>query len=178
MKIGIIVGSTRQGRVGAPVSKFVEEALAEQKRETILLDLADYTMPFVDSATIPAMLGEKYEHEAVTKWSEAVKSVDALIFVTPEYNHGYPAVLKNAIDWLWTEWKDKPAAIVSYSGAPFGGVRGVEQLKLVLNRVGLRITQNHLAIGSARGSVPEESKDYVAKSLIGIVDELKALQQA
>lgn len=178
MKIGIIIGSTRQGRVGAPVSQWVYETITKLDANAELVDLADHNLPFVDSAIPPSALGEKYEHESVVAWSKLVKSYDAFIIVVPEYNHGYPAVLKNAIDWLWTEWKDKPVGIVSYSGSPIGGARGAEQLKLVLSEVGMRVTQFHIAIPFARGSMPDEAKDHTAKSLTGMVAALQGLKKA
>jgi NAD(P)H-dependent FMN reductase len=132
-------------------------------------------MPFVDSQILPAALEGHYPHEVVQRWSDVIRGCDGLVFVTPEYNHGYPAVLKNAIDWLWDEWKSKPAGIVSYSSGPIGGARGTEQLKLVLSYVGLRVTQNHIHIGSAKGEMPEAAKEYSAKAMAGMLTEMEAL---
>lgn len=177
MKIGIILGSTRQGRTGEPIAGWVAETMKTiaQQHEVQLIDLADYAMPFVDSQTLPAALEGHYPHEAVQRWSEQISACNALIFVTPEYNHGYPAVLKNAIDWLWAEWKGKPAGIVSYSSGPIGGARCTEQLKLVLSYVGLRVTQNHIHIGSAKGEMPDATKEYSTKSLQTMAAEMEAL---
>lgn len=178
MKIGIILGSTRQGRTGEPIAEWVTEAMkaAARQHEVQLIDLAQYPMPFVDSETLPVALEGKFPHEAVQQWSAAIAACDAFVFVMPEYNHAYPAVLKNAIDWLWAEWKGKPAGIVSYSSGPIGGARGTEQLKLVLSYVGLRVTQNHLHIGNAKGEMPEAAQEYATKALAGMLPELEALQ--
>lgn len=180
MKIGIILGSTRTGRTGEPIAQWVVEAVQSmgQQHEVRLIDLAEYTMPFVDTEKLPSQLDGDFPHESVQRWSEAISACDGLVFVTPEYNHGYPAVLKNAIDWLWSEWKNKPATIVSYSSGPIGGARGTEQLKLVLSYVGLRVTQNHLHIGSAKGEMPEVAKEYSAKALTGLIADMEALLPA
>ncbi len=180
MKAGIILGSTRQGRTGEPIARWALEcARAEWKDgEVTLLDLAEFPMPFVDSAIPPGGLQGKYPHQAVQNWAHVIAQLDAFIFVTPEYNHGYPAVLKNAIDWLWDEWKGKPAGIVSYSSGPIGGARGAEQLKLVLSYVGLRVTPNHVHIGMAHGEMPEAAQDFAGKALVGTLAEMQALQSA
>ena len=94
-----------------------------------LLDLRDYPMPFFDEPMGPAMLKENYSHESVKKWAAKIKESDAFIVVTPEYNHGYPAVLKNAIDSIFPEWNNKPVGFLSYGNA--GGARSIEQLRQV-----------------------------------------------
>lgn len=175
MKIRIIIGSTRAGRVGPKVAEWVKSEVSKLEPDTKILDLADYDLPFFDSPMPPAGMGGKYEHESVTRWSRDIAEAEAFIFVSPEYNHGISAVLKNAVDWLWGEWTGKPASIVSYSGGPVGGARGAEQLKLAVNEVGVLIVQHHVALGGARGDVPEEAKEPVARQLAQIVSELKAL---
>jgi NAD(P)H-dependent FMN reductase len=93
-----------------------------------LVDLRDLALPFFDAAVPPAYGAIAAEARG---WADSVNAADGFVFVTPEYNHGYPAVLKNAIDHLFQEWAHKPAAIVSY-GASGGGYRGAEQLRQVL----------------------------------------------
>src|ERR1700752_2595267 len=93
-----------------------------------LLDLRDYPMPFFDQPVTPAMPGRQpYEHEVVKKWTAAIAQSDGFVFVTPEYNYGAAAVLKNAIDWVYPEWNRKAAAFVSYGSAM--GARGIQQLR-------------------------------------------------
>src|SRR5437762_441696 len=119
MKISVIVGSTRQGRFSEKPSKWILQQL--QKREGIeaqLLDLRDFPMPFFDQPMPPAMPGRPpYEHEVVKKWTAHIAASDGFVFVTPEYNYGTSAVLKNAIDWVYPEWNRKVAAFVSYGSA-------------------------------------------------------------
>lgn len=175
MKIRVIIGSTRQGRVGPQVAEYVAGEVKKIEPDVKILDLADYPMPFFDAPMPPSALAGKYEHGMVTRWSQAVAEADAFIFIAPEYNHGISAVLKNAIDWLWSEWAGKPAAIVSYSGGSVGGARGAEQLKLAVNEVGVLIVQHHVVMGGVRGEIPEAERQRAAKQLGQIVGELQAL---
>lgn len=115
LKIKIILGSTRHNRFGdKPANWIYEETKKKSGVLAELLDLRDYPMPFFDEPMGPAMLKENYSHESVKKWAAKIKESDAFIVVTPEYNHGYPAVLKNAIDSIFPEWNDKPVGFVSY----------------------------------------------------------------
>lgn len=88
-------------------------------------------MPFLDE-TSAAVDGRPYEHDHTRRWSEITASADAYVIVTPEYNQGYPASLKNALDYLYYEWNDKPVAFVCY-GMTSGGLRAVHQLKPVVS---------------------------------------------
>ena len=127
--ISVIVGSTRQGRFSEKPAHWILQHL--QKRDGIearLLDLRDFPMPFFDQPMPPAMPGRApYEHEVVKRWTAAIAASDGFVFVTPEYNYGTSAVLKNAIDWVYPEWNRKAAAFVSYGSAM--GARGIQQLR-------------------------------------------------
>lgn len=132
MKIAIILGSTRPNRNGEAVAKWVHE-LAEKRSDATfeLVDIKDYDLPLLDEA-IPPSQG-KYSKEHTKKWSAKIDSFDAYIFVSPEYNHGMPGALKNAIDFLYKEWNNKAAGFVSYGSA--GGARAVEQLRVVMGEL-------------------------------------------
>ena len=127
--ISVIVGSTREGRFSEKPAKWILDHL--KKRDGVdarLLDLRDYPMPFFDQPATPATPGRPaFANEVVQKWTAAIAQSDGFVFVTPEYNYGPPAVLKNALDWVYPEWKRKAAAFVSYGNA--GGARGVQQLR-------------------------------------------------
>jgi NAD(P)H-dependent FMN reductase len=129
MTISVIVGSTRQGRFSEKPAQWILQQL--RKREGIeaqLLDLRDFPMPFFDQPLPPAMPGRPpYEHDVVKKWTAQIARSDGFVFVTPEYNYGPSAVLKNAIDWVYPEWNRKAAAFVSYGSAM--GARAVQQLR-------------------------------------------------
>jgi NAD(P)H-dependent FMN reductase len=127
--ISVIVGSTREGRFSEKPAKWILQHL--KRREGVdarLVDLRDFPMPFFDQPTTPATPGRAaYRNEIVQKWTAAIAQSDAFVFVTPEYNYGTSAVLKNAIDWVYPEWNRKAAAFVSYGSAM--GARSVQQLR-------------------------------------------------
>jgi len=131
IKIKVIVGTTRQRRFGdKPAHWIAEEARAQAGVEVELLDLRDYPLPFFDEPASPMWSNGQYSNEAVQRWADRIADGDAFIMVTPEYNHGYPAVLKNAIDYIYPEWVNKPVGFVSYGNA--GGARAIEQLRQVV----------------------------------------------
>lgn len=129
LRIAVILGSTRPGRNGEAVAKWVYEmAKKRTDAEFEYVDIKDYNLPLLDEP-IPPSQG-KYSKDHTKVWSEKISSFDAFVFVTPEYNHGIPGALKNAIDFLFKEWNNKAAGFVGYGSA--GGVRSVEQLRLVM----------------------------------------------
>jgi NAD(P)H-dependent FMN reductase len=127
--ISVIVGSTREGRFSEKPAHWILQQL--KKRDGVdarLLDLRDFPMPFFDQPVPPAMPGRApYANAVVQKWTAAIEQSDGFVFVTPEYNYGPSAVLKNAIDWVYPEWNRKAAAIVTYGSAM--GARGAQQLR-------------------------------------------------
>ncbi len=129
--VSIIVGSTREGRFSEKVAQLVFDELKDRKDvEARLLDLREYPMPFFDQAVPPSIPGKApYTHPVVQRWTAQIGEADAFIFVSPEYNHGIPGVLKNAIDWVNPEWRRKPATFVGYGGV--SGARSVEHLRLI-----------------------------------------------
>jgi NAD(P)H-dependent FMN reductase len=127
--ISVIVGSTREGRFSEKPAKWIWQHLKKRAGlEARLLDLRDYPLPFFDQPATPAMPGRSpYANEIVRRWTAEIAQSDGFVFVTPEYNYGTSAVLKNAIDWVYPEWNRKAAAFVSYGSAM--GARGVQQLR-------------------------------------------------
>jgi NAD(P)H-dependent FMN reductase len=127
--ISVIVGSTREGRFSEKPAKWILQHL--KKRENVearLLDLRDFPMPFFDQSATPGMPGRApYKNEIVQKWTAEIARSDGFVFVTPEYNYGTSAVLKNAIDWVYPEWNRKATGFVSYGSAM--GARAVQQLR-------------------------------------------------
>jgi NAD(P)H-dependent FMN reductase len=133
-KIGIIVGSTRPGRNSQAIADWVFEQAKQRTDATFeLVDLKDFNLPLLDEPISAFGVSQgygQYQHEHTRKWSAAIGSLDGFIFVTPEYNHSVPGALKNSFDFLYPEWNDKAAAVVSYGSA--GGVRAAEQLRVIL----------------------------------------------
>jgi NAD(P)H-dependent FMN reductase len=126
----IVIGSTRPGRVGPAFAEwFRARAIDHAGFEVEVVDLAELNLPFMDEPNHPRL--RQYTHQHTIEWSRIVERSDAFVFVTPEYNFGYTAPLKNAIDYLSREWADKAVGFVSYGGVA-GGTRAVQQLKQVL----------------------------------------------
>ena len=127
--ISVIVGSTRKSRFSEKPAHWILQHLKKRNGvDARLLDLRDFPMPFFDQAVTPATPGRPaFENEVVQKWTAAIARSDGFVFVTPEYNYGPSAVLKNAIDWVYPEWHRKAACFVSYGSAM--GVRSVQQLR-------------------------------------------------
>jgi NAD(P)H-dependent FMN reductase len=129
-KLLIVIASTRPGRVGLPVADwFVELAVEHGAFEIEVVDLAELALPLLDEPHHPRL--RRYTKDHTRAWSATVGAADAFVFVTAEYNHGYPAPLKNAIDYLHHEWHYKPVGFVSYGGVA-AGTRSVQQLKQVI----------------------------------------------
>jgi len=132
LRVAIIVGSTRPGRKGEAVARWVYEiASSRSDAEFELVDIQDYDLPLLDEP-LSAIFGQ-YANDHTKAWSAKIASFDAFVFVTPEYNHGTSGALKNAIDYLYREWNNKAAGFVSYGGA--GGTRAVESLRLVMGEL-------------------------------------------
>ena len=129
VKIGIIIGSTRPGRVGEAVAKWVfEQSKSRSDAEFELIDIKDYDLPILDEP-VPAA-AQQYTKEHTKKWAAKIAELDGFLFVTPEYNHSTSAALKNAIDFLFLEWNNKAAGFVSYGS--IGGARAVEALRPIM----------------------------------------------
>lgn len=128
VNIKIIAGSTRPGRFNLQVAEWVDEQARQHNESTNieLIDLAEINLPFLDEA-IPPSQG-KYQNAHTKKWARMIGRADGFVIVLPEYNHSVPAVLKNALDYLFAEWNHKPVTIVSY-GSLAGGARAAEHLR-------------------------------------------------
>jgi NAD(P)H-dependent FMN reductase len=129
-RLTVIIGSTRPGRAGQPIAEwFVTRARAHGAFDVQVADLADLALPLLDEPNHPRL--GRYTKRHTKDWSALVDASDAFVMVTPEYNYGYPAALKNAIDYLNAEWQYKPVGFVSYGGVA-AGTRAVQQLKQVV----------------------------------------------
>ena len=146
IRIAVIIGSTRPNRNGEAVGRWVYEHARKRTDASFdLIDLLDVKLPFLDEA-IPPSKG-KYTHQHTKDWSARISGYDAFIFVTPEYNHGVNAALKNALDFLFKEWNNKAAGFVSYGDA--GGVRAVEQLRLIMGALMIADVRSQVSLSLA-----------------------------
>ncbi|WP_068261745.1 NADPH-dependent FMN reductase [Janibacter limosus] len=147
MKIAIILGSTRPGRFGAQVSEWVmQQVEGRDDAEYELVDLADYDLDLLNEPTVPGAAKRQYDNPKTRRWSTKIDEFDGYVFVTPEYNHGVPAALKNAFDVLYPEWVHKGAALVSY-GAD-GGVRAVEHWRTILANAQMHVVRGQVSFST------------------------------
>ena len=154
--IHVILGSTRQGRSGEKVARwFMAHARARSDLDVELVDLRDWPLPFFDQQVPPMMGG--YSDAAQQRWAAQVARADGYVLVTPEYNHGYPAVLKNALDHLFSEWNGKPVAFVGYGG-PGGGLRAVEQLRQVVVELEMVPMRQQVAIAGVYAAFDQDGR--------------------
>ena len=155
MNVQIIIGSIRPGRIGSQVAEWVKNTLPVRDEVTYeLVDLADHKLPLLDEPMHPSI--GQYKHANTLEWSKKIKEADAYIFVTPEYNAGYPASLKNAIDYLFHEWKAKPVMIVSYGMR--GGVSASARLRQVVELLRMRPTDTSPALTITREMSGEDGR--------------------
>ena len=184
IKIAIILGSTRPGRNGEAVAKWAHEVAKKRSdAEFELVDVKDFNLPLLDEP-LPPMMGQ-YSKPHTRAWAAKIASFDAYVFVTPEYNHGIPGALKNAIDFLFAEWNNKAAGFVSYGGA--SGARAVEQLRLVLAEVRMATVRNQVLLSMFTDfenfsvfkpdSRKEASVNEMLDELIAWGDALKTLRK-
>ena len=130
VRLKIILASTRPGRKGPVVAGWIHNLAKKNKNFKVeLIDLKEVNLPFHDEPEMPVK--QDYKHAHTKKWSKIINSADAFIIVSPEYNHGYSAPLKNALDYLFKEWNYKPVSFVSYGGVA-GGTRAAQMLVQVV----------------------------------------------
>ncbi|HMQ92222.1 MAG TPA: NADPH-dependent FMN reductase [Amaricoccus sp.] len=133
LKLNIIIGSTRPGRIGPVIAEWLKDTAVEHGKFAVeLVDLADFHLPLLDEAAHPA--SRQYANPRTKRWSASVNSADAYLFLTPEYDYFAPAALVNAVQVLLQEWLYKPAGVLSYGGVS-GGLRSAQVLRQLLSNV-------------------------------------------
>lgn len=179
-RLGVIIASTRPGRVGLPFAEwFVPVAVAHGGFEVDVLDLAEIGLPFLDEPRHPRL--REYEHAHTRAWSERVDTLDAFVVVTPEYNYGMPAPLKNALDFLHHEWAHKPVAFVSYGGVS-AGTRSVQMAKQVVTTLRMMPVFAAVSIPFVQQFLDEEDRlvpnEVMRDAAQAMLDELAAAERA
>lgn len=179
LNLGVVIGSTRPGRVGLPVGQWaIDVAKRHGKFDVTTLDLVDFNLPLLDEPKHPRF--KDYQHEHTKRWSAAVEAMDAFVFVAAEYDYGPPAALLNALQYLQQEWKYKAAAFVSYGGVS-GGTRSVNALRITLSALGMvplagavhiPFVPRHMEDGQF---VPAEGLE---SSVVSVLDELLKWSEA
>lgn len=144
MVIAVISGSASPHRTGAPIVDWIAAKLRERGVDVDVVDLQELGLPFYDEPNLPRL--QSYVHQHTKDWAARVGAADAFIFVTPEYNGSFPAILKNALDYLHHEWHYKPAGVVTYGGGLSAGFRGAQALRQVLAALYMVPIQEAVAI--------------------------------
>lgn len=153
VRIAIILGSTREGRVGERVAAWFRGVAEAREDLTVdFIDLLKVDLPFFSAAMGPA--SGKYTPESEA-WAARIAPADGFVVISPEYNHGYTAVVKNAFDHIYAEWNNKPIAFVGYGGAA-GGARAVAQLRQVAIELQMAPIREGLTIAMARMNISED----------------------
>ena len=187
LKLKVILGSTRPNRMSEKLVPWLTSAItAHGGYELEVLDLRDYPLPFYDQTISPSQVKNgEYAGEVARAWAKKIAEADAFLVVAPEYNHAYPAVLKNALDSVYAEWNNKPIAFVSYGSAM--GARSVEQLRLVSVELQMAPIRAGVHIPSPwkfldGGSIKDGSLEPYAQPLSAMLEQLswwgEALQAA
>ncbi len=176
----IVIASTRPGRIGLPVANwFCDQATRHGGFELALVDLAELDLPLLDEPNHPRL--RQYTKEHTHAWSATVDAADAIVLVTAEYNYGYPAALKNAIDYLNQEWRYKPVGFVSYGGVA-AGTRAVQQLKQVVSALALMPVTASVNIPFVQQFLGEDrvitGNEVMAQAASDMLDELLRVQAA
>lgn len=180
-KLEIIVASTRPNRVGPSIGRWVEEESATHGgfADVELVDLAEVGLPFMNEPKHPR-LGQ-YTHQHTRDWSAKVAEADAFVFVMPEYNYGYNAELKNAIDYLYNEWQYKPVGLVSYGGLA-GGTRAAQMIKQVVTTLRMTPVFEAVSIPFVQQFIGEDGSltpnDVMTGAVKAMLDELGRVSEA
>jgi NAD(P)H-dependent FMN reductase len=176
----IIIASTRPGRVGLPVAQWFEEhAVAHAGFDVSVADLAEIALPFIDEPTHPRL--QRYTQQHTKDWSARVSAADAFAFVMPEYNHGFNAPLKNAIDFLHNEWSYKPVGLVSYGGVA-AGTRAAQMIKPVVSVLRMTPLSDAVSIPFVQQFVDDDDRiqpnEVMTQAATAMLDELLRVEQA
>lgn len=151
-KIGLILGSTRPTRISPDIAAWLQQNLAQPGLDVDLIDLAAINLPLLDETEQPST---GIYHEAHTQqWSQLIQGYDGFILLFPQYNWGYPAPLKNALDYLYKEWAHKPVSLVSYGG--HGGFQAAQGMNLVVRGLKMQLLTNNLQITLHRADLDEQ----------------------
>jgi len=171
----ILTSTTREGRKGGAIANWLT-SYAQQNSgfDVELLDLAEINLPFMDEPNHPRL--QQYKHDHTKKWSETIEGADAFVIVLSEYNFGFPAPIKNALDYLFNEWRHKPVGIVSYGGIS-AGLRSTQMLKQVVTALNMMPLQEQVSVPFFTKFINEEGEftpdETITKSASVMLTELQ-----
>ena len=179
LNLMVLVASTRPGRVGGSVGTwFAECARTHGRFDVVVADLAEMQLPLMDEAAHPRL--GRYSHQHTKDWSDRVSSANASVFVMPEYNAGYAAPLKNAIDYLVQEWFYMPVGLLAYGGMSGGG-RAVQAIRPVLSNMSMVPSGRTVLVPGVADRIRDgvfTPSDHTEQATSGMLDELGTLADA
>ena len=189
LNIPIILGSVREGRRSEAPARFVMEKVKAAGHTTQLVDFKEIPLPFYNAPTVPVVFYKtKYPDPNTQKWSDIARAADAFIIVSPEYNHGIPGVLKNALDWGYLEFERKPFGLVGVSNGTVGGARMIEAVRLTIENFGAVAMRETVMIGPVEKYFDDSGKlldealnkrvDGLITSLLWWTDALKKARES
>ncbi|MBI4888788.1 MAG: NAD(P)H-dependent oxidoreductase [Acidobacteria bacterium] len=175
LKLGVVIASVREGRVGLPVAQwFIERARQHATFDVLTIDLKALDLPIFAERNHPRL--RQYENEKQKAWSAMVAPLDAFVFVTPEYNYSTAPALLNALDYLLAEWQYKPAALVTYGGIS-GGLRAMQMIRQTLASLKMVMMVEAVNLPFVAQSIDRDAGVFKAtevhdKSAVAMLDEL------
>lgn len=180
LSLQIVIASTRPGRAGEPIGQwFAGHCRADGRFAVAVTDLAELALPMLDEPQHPR--ARQYAHEHTRSWSRTVDAADCLVFVMPEYNHGFSAPLKNAIDYLHGEWEYKPVGLVSYGGVA-AGTRAAQMIKQVVTALKMVPLADAVSIPFVHSLINEDDElqpnGVMVASSKAMLDELRRVSDA
>ena len=159
LNIPVILGSVREGRKSEAPARYILEKVKAAGHTSLLVDFKEMPLPFYNAPTVPVVyFKSEYPDANAQKWSEIARTADAFVVVSPEYNHGYTAVLKNALDWGYLEFEKKPFGLVGVSNGPTGGARMIENLRPIIENFGAVAMRETVMIGPVKDYFAEDGK--------------------
>lgn len=171
LHIVVVCGSVRKNRKSVLVANLIGQRIIHSSNTSTVVDFIELPLPFVDTDPNPSSLHKEYPYKTVQQWSAIADSADAFVFVAPEYNHGYSAVLKNALDWLYPEFNQKPVALVGVSDGLSGGLRAIEQLRPIMANFGMYDIQSTISIRNVQ-DVFDVDGNILDDKLVKQIDKL------
>lgn len=180
LNIPVILGSVREGRKSYFPAKFIGDKITALGHQTQVVDFTELPLPFFNSPLMPVEMKGVYPAPNIQKWSDIAYNADAYVIVTPEYNHGYPAVLKNALDWLYLEFDHKPVALAGVSNGLVGGARVIEQLRPIMENFSMFAIRETVMFAKAQDLFDEGGKlldESYNKKVDGMLKSLTAVAE-
>jgi NAD(P)H-dependent FMN reductase len=171
-KIGIIIGSNRPTRVCRIIADWARDGMSRDDLEIDLIDLAEINLPFLDEPAIPAR--HLYTKDHTKAWSNKISSYDGFVLLFPQYNWGYPAVIKNALDFLYDEWANKPVSIMCYGS--HGGFQGAMAMNLVTKGLKMKSMSSNVPLDIEDSMLDDQGQFIdIDEAFAGYAESLKSL---